>query len=80
MDMSTDLLFVAFRLVALNLVSSEEKQEADQDEAAFRLIRARQQQQQPACPDHTQEHASARAHHAVCAQGHRTRGHLLGLR
>lgn len=78
MDTLTDFLFVAFRLVASNLVSSEEKQEADQDETARRLIRARQQQ--PARPHHPQEHASARAHHAVRAQGHRTGDHLLGLR
>lgn len=57
---------------------SEKKQEADQDEdaASGQLFRARQH----ARSGHPQEHVPARAHHAVRAQGHRARDHLLGLR
>lgn len=57
---------------------SEEKQEADQDESAPApwIIRAHQQH---ACSSHPQVHAPTRAHHAVCAEGHRARNHLLWL-
>lgn len=50
--------------------SSEKKQEDDQDEgaAALWIIRA---DQQHARSSHPQVHASTRAHHAVCTQGHR---------
>lgn len=50
--------------------SSEKKQEADQDEgaAALWIIGTDQQHARSSRP---QVHASTRAHHAVCTQGHR---------
>lgn len=57
---------------------SQEKQEADQDEDAASGQHPRAPQ--PARPGHPQEHVPAGAHHAVRAQGHRARDHLLGLR
>lgn len=57
---------------------SEKKQEVNQDESAAApwIIRAHQQH---AHASHPQVHAPTRAHHAVCAQGHRARDHLLRL-